>query len=440
MTAPDHGSQPPVRIRALVPSLYAPAFLYSIGQGALVPVIALVARRHGASIPLAGVIVGLRGIGICLGDMPAGKLVSRLGQRRSTVAASAVLAASGAVAALATAPWVLGSAVVVMGFGWAAWLVARLSLATDLAPAGRRGQVIATLGGASRAGNFVGPVIGALLISVFGIDATFWLQGAMVVVGSATMLAFTPPGRSNQGPDSDHGKLLATVAAAGVRRVGGAGIGAVAICALRSSRQALLPLWAAHIGVDAAGVSLVFAASSALDMVLFAPAGYASDRWGRKVMALSCLATLAAGQMIIPLATDFAGLMAVGLLLGFANGLGSGIVMTMGADLAPAAGRAAFLGFWRFIADVGTAGGPFLVSAAVAVAALGPAAVGIGGFGLLVAAGLHARMPDLAVRPAVPGTVRSDGGSGGEESEQGVVERPGHLGGREVAAVEDDHL
>lgn len=403
MTTPDHGPQPAVNIRALVPSLYAPAFLYSIGQGALVPVIALAARRDGASIPLAGVIVGLRGIGICLGDMPAGKLVSRLGQRRSTFAATAVLAASGAVAALAATPWVLGPAVVVMGFGWAAWLVARLSLATDLAPDGRRGQVIATLGGASRAGSFVGPVLGALVIGAFGLDATFWLQGVMVVVGCITMLAFTPPSRSNHGPEPDRGKLLATVAAAGVRRVGGAGLGAVAICALRSSRQALLPLWAAHIGVDAAGVSLVFGASSALDMVLFAPAGYASDRWGRKVMALSCLAALAAGQMIIPIATDFAGLMAVGLVLGFANGLGSGIVMTMGADLAPAVGRVAFLGFWRFIADVGTAGGPFLVSAAVAIAALGPAAVGIGGLGLLVAAGLQAGMPDPAVKHAVSG-------------------------------------
>jgi MFS family permease len=396
LTGPDPRPQPAVRLRNLVPSLYAPAFLYSVGQGALVPVIALAARRDGASLPMAGAIVGLRGVGICLGDIPAGKLVSRLGQRRSTVAASAVMAASGAVAALGASPWALGAAVLVMGFGWAAWLVARLSLATDLAPGSRRGQVIATLGGASRAGNFIGPLIGALLITAFGIESVFWLQGVMVVVGCATMLASSPPGVDASGAEADHGRVFASIAAAGLRRVAGPGIGAVAICALRSSRQALLPLWAAHIGVDAAGVSLVFGASSALDMVLFAPAGYASDRWGRKVVALSCLAVLALGQLLIPFTRDMSGLMAVGLLLGFGNGLGSGIVMTMGADLAPTAGRSAFLGVWRFIADVGTAGGPFLVSAVVAIAALGPAAVGIGTFGLVLAAGLQARMPDPA--------------------------------------------
>ncbi|HET9733088.1 MAG TPA: MFS transporter [Acidimicrobiales bacterium] len=390
-SAPESGS---LRLRALVPSLYAPAFLYSVGQGALVPVIALAARREGASVALAGAVVGLRGIGICIGDVPAGKLVSRLGQRVSTIVASVVMVVAGGAAALSASVWVLALSVLVMGFGWAAWLVARLSLATDLAPEGRRGQVIAALGGSSRIGNFVGPLIGAGLITAFGIDAAFWLQGVMVVIGCAALLVFCPPGAAAGNAGRDHGGVLSSLSAAGVRRVAGPAVGAVAICALRSSRQALLPLWASHIGVDAAGVSLVFGVSSGLDMLLFAPAGYASDRWGRKVVALSCLAVLAVGHLLIPLTGDFTGLMAVGLLLGFGNGLGSGIVMTMGADLAPPVGRPAFLGLWRFVADVGTAGGPFVVSAVAALTALMPAAIAVGAVGLVVAVGLRARMPD----------------------------------------------
>ncbi|MDE3206554.1 MAG: MFS transporter [Acidobacteriota bacterium] len=400
MSPPSASPGAALRLRSLVPSLYAPAFLYSIGQGALVPVIALAARSDGASVVAAGAVVGLRGVGICLGDVPAGKLVSRLGQRVSTVGASVVMVAAGAAAALAGSLWVLALSVLVMGLGWSAWLVARLSLATDLAPEGRRGQVIATLGGASRIGNFVGPLIGAGLIAAFGIDAAFWLQGLMVIIGCAALLSFSPPASAGGSAGRDHSGVRSALAAAGARRVAGPAVGAVAICALRTSRQALLPLWASHIGVDAAGVSLVFGVSSGLDMLLFAPAGYASDRWGRKVVALSCLAVLAVGHLLIPFTGDLAGLMAVGLLLGFGNGLGSGIVMTMGADLAPPAGRAAFLGLWRFVADVGTAGGPFLVSALVALTALAPAAVAIGGIGLAVAAGLRARMPDPSRKAA----------------------------------------
>lgn len=399
MSSPATTPGPALRLRTLVPSLYAPAFLYSVGQGSLVPVIALVARSEGASIPMAGVIVGLRGIGVCLGDVPAGKLVSRLGQRGSAVAASAVIVGAGIAAALVGTLWVLAPSVLVMGLGWSAWLVARLSLAADLAPTGRRGQVIATLGGSSRIGNFVGPLIGAGLIAAFGIDAAFWLQGLMVIIGCATMLAFSPPGHTGGAAGPEHDGVLSSLSAAGVRRVAGPAVAAVAICALRSSRQALLPLWASHVGVDAAGVSLVFGVSSGLDMLLFAPAGYASDRWGRKVVALSCLTVLAVGHLLIPFTSGLAGLMAVGLLLGFGNGLGSGIVMTMGADLAPTAGRPAFLGLWRFVADMGTAGGPFLVSGLVALTALAPAGVAIGVIGLAVAAGLRAGMRDPSRNP-----------------------------------------
>lgn len=189
----------------------------------------------------------------------------------------------------------------------------------------------------------------------------------------------------------------------------GPGFGALLICALRTSRQALLPLWASHIGVDAAGVSLVFAVSSGLDMLLFAPAGWASDRWGRKVMAAACLAFLAIGHLIVPLTRDLGDLMAVGLLLGFGNGVGSGIVMTMGADLAPPERRAAFLGVWRFIADTGTAGGPFVLSALIAVSALTPAALVVGFVGLTAAVIVQARMPEprrvrLAGSEGVAGT------------------------------------
>jgi hypothetical protein len=87
--------------------------------------------------------------------------------------------------------------------------------------------------------------------------------------------------------------------------------------------------------------------------------------------------------------------MAVGLLLGFANGIGSGIVMTMGADLAPQRGRAAFLGLWRFIADTGGALGPFLLSGMIALSAVGPAALSIGALGVVAAAAMGLRMPEL---------------------------------------------
>ena len=44
--------------------------------------------------------------------------------------------------------------------------------------------------------------------------------------------------------------------------------------------------------------------------------------------------------------------------MGLGNGISAGVVMTLGADVAPAESRTQFLGGWRLCADLGNAGGP----------------------------------------------------------------------------------
>jgi MFS family permease len=69
-------------------------------------------------------------------------------------------------------------------------------------------------------------------------------------------------------------------------------------------------------------------------------------------------------------------------LIALGNGLGTGIVMTLGADAAPDEGRAQFLGGWRLCGDIGNTGGPLLVSAVAAVAPLAAAPILIGALAL----------------------------------------------------------
>jgi MFS family permease len=87
-------------------------------------------------------------------------------------------------------------------------------------------------------------------------------------------------------------------------------------------------------------------------------------------MAVACL--------LLPLATSAASVALVMALIACGNGLGSGIVMTLGADAAPAEGRSQFLGAWRLCGDIGNTGGPLLVSAVAAVAPLAVASVTVG--------------------------------------------------------------
>ena len=60
--------------------------------------------------------------------------------------------------------------------------------------------------------------------------------------------------------------------------------------------------------------------------------------------------------------------------------------MTLGADYSPAVGRAHFLGVWRLMSDLGSTGGPALLSGATALFSL--------------AAGICLHRPGRAARPA----------------------------------------
>ena len=42
-------------------SVYVPTFLFAVGQGAVIPIVALAAKDLGASIAIAGLVVTLRG-------------------------------------------------------------------------------------------------------------------------------------------------------------------------------------------------------------------------------------------------------------------------------------------------------------------------------------------------------------------------------------------
>lgn len=377
-----------------------PSALLGVGMGAVVPIIALTARDLGASVAVAGVVVAMRGVGTLVFDLPAGRLVDRVGERRAMVASvvAVLVAVVGAIAA--TSVLLFAASIVLMGCGWAVWLLARQAYVTDVMPPHRRGRALSTLGGVMRIGSFVGPFLGAIAVSVGGLDAVYVLLLVFAVAGVALLVAVPDPHASMQRAPvvvpyreigRNHGRVLVT-----------AGSAALALSMLRVSRQAVLPLWAEHIGLDEAQVGIIFGLSAAMDMVLFYPAGALSDRWGRKAVALPCIGLLAVGFLLLPLTGSLVSLAAVGILQGFGNGLGSGVVMTLGSDFSPEEGRASFLGLWRVVSDAGQVAGPLVIAAVVGIASLGPASITIGGFGLVGAAVLAAAVPEPHPRRGKP--------------------------------------
>ena len=353
----------------------------------MIPVLPLFALELGASPAEAGAIVALRGIGMLAFDIPAGTLVRRIGERGAMLVGTVALSATAVGAVAAGSTIALAPLVFVMGCAWSIWMLARWSYASDVAPIEWRGRVLSLLGGSNRMGTFVGPFVGGLVAEFAGLASAFAVQAGLAAAAAAVMFLVVPRDEGRARVDSgepghhfgtmlrDHRATFATV-----------GVVSVAIAVLRSTRQAIIPLWGHAIGLSAAEVGIIFGLSSALDMAMFYPAGVVMDRVGRKWTAVPCLLIFSAGMFLIPFTGGFASLLVASLVTGFGNGMGAGINMTLGADFAPSDRRAEFLGVWRFISDIGTAGGPLLLSVVTALSTLGIATVTTGGIGLAGAA------------------------------------------------------
>jgi MFS family permease len=96
-------------------------------------------------------------------------------------------------------------------------------------------------------------------------------------------------------------------------------------------------------------------------MTLFYPTGLIMDRWGRKTAIVPAFILQALSLGLVPFSGSMGALSAVAALGGLGNGLSSGTMMTLGADLSPPESRDEFLGIWRLIGDGGHAAGPYLV-------------------------------------------------------------------------------
>jgi MFS family permease len=204
------------------------------------------------------------------------------------------------------------------------------------------------------------------------------------------------------------------------RVLGTLGVSALVMGASRASRTAVLPLWADHIGLDATTTSLLFGVGAAVDVALSYPAGRWMDLRGRRPVAVGSLAAFAAAHVALPLTGTVLTLGLVAVLMGVANGLSNGLIMTLGADSAPDDGRAEFLGAFRLCHDTGALAGPLVLAAVTAVATLGLGSIALGALSALGAGGMARWVPRRR-----PGPRTSSGNARDQSNEPSSGKRGG---------------
>ena len=393
--------------RELFWPVLAPSLLMGVAAGATVPVSVLAALELGASPALGSLIIAMVGASALATTVPAGRLIDRLVDRRAMLLATG---AAALVTALTVAALVWGGtgalalfvvSVVLRAPVMNVWNLARQALVAEHVPTVQRGRAMTALGGTMRAGNLVGPLLGAALLLVLPMWSVYVLSVGCALLALAIL--WTPAGsrldvaaRDRRAQDAGGGGGRAgdqagrgpgrPVQAPGVRWravwLAGAAVSTLAIA--RVAQPVGVQLWGVHLGLDESTISLLVAVGAAVELVMMFPGGHLKDHLGRSPVLVLCLAVYGSGFVLMPLLPHLPGMVVAVLVMALGNGLGAGINMTIGADLSPAANRARFLGIWALFSNVGVLAGPAVLSGLVAVgtvrlALLGIAAIALGG-------------------------------------------------------------
>lgn len=382
------------KISSLNLPVFAPSLLFGIGEGSLLPIIPASAEQMGASLPAAGIITGLVMVGTLFADIPAARLINIIGERIAMMVAAFVGSLGVLIALFATSLWLLGSGMFLLGASVAVFGLARHSFLTEVVPYSHRARSLSILGGVFRAGHFFGPMLGALLITLFSISSVY-VAALVFCLLAALVLVFVKPDVMPDTPETPKGATW-IVAKRESKKLATLGVVSAIMGGLRTARIVGLPLWALHIGLSPAATALYIGIAGALDLALSYTSGQIMDKFGRRWSALPTLFGLSLTFSLLTVANDPTSFLAVGLLMSLANGVGSGIILVIGSDLAPKGQRNEFLASYRLLVDAGVAITPILMAGITALLGLAAAMFSLTGAGIIGAAMAHHYLPRRA--------------------------------------------
>jgi len=388
---------PQVEYERLALGIYLPGFLRVFGAALCGTFVPLYLAHLGASLAAIGAVMGAQSAGLLAADLPAGLLVSRLGTRRGMILGLLGMGSALALAGAVRGVLLLGLLLFVTGFCSALVQISQLTIMRHAMPDHVRGRALALFGGSMRLGRVVAPLVGGVLVQVAGYRSVLWCYAGLLIL-SCALFGWLGPRRQVAAAPPEEGILTSVrrLLRENGRVLLPAGGTLFMLALLRRSRTVLLPLWGYDMGLTPAMLGMIVSVGATVDTLLFPLSGFISDKKGRKWSLACCIGIFSCG--ILTLAAfggTVSGFVAAVVVIGMGNGLGAGINMTVGSDLAPKGKDAGpFLGLWRVITDTGGTLGPLAVGGIAQCLALGPAAIAIGLTGLGSVALMGRFMPE----------------------------------------------
>ncbi len=344
-------------------TLYFPGFVLALGYSIATPAVPVFAKSFDTGFAVASLVLVMHGLGEMIATVPTGFFVDRFGRRPMLYAGPLLTATASFLIAIAQSFPELLAYRFIEGLGSEVWRQARLAMIADASRTRERGRQMSGMIGTERAGRLIGPALGGLF-ALSSIRLPFVAYGALAflaIVPSFFLVRESAPEWGKAGGKSDETHLGTAALLKSMLTPRYLGFFTAQFFAsttrgvLWGGTLLLYATFAYGAGAQVLGGLATFGTIVGIPITFVA--GYLMDRFGRKVtmvpgfilIALGVFYLAAGAAMGWSLATFIAGF----LWIQATGSITAGSMQVLGADMAPAAGRGRFFGFWRLINQVG---------------------------------------------------------------------------------------
>ena len=304
-----------------------------------------------------GIAVGSASITAVLGGPPAGRLADRRGRRPLIIGGALVMIACYLALALGPSLPLVVLIRLVAGAGEAAFAIAILTAAADLAPAERRGEAMSLVTTASYLGLTIGPVAADFILGEDRFAASWLVAGSLVVLGTAAVIPLgeTRPESAHEAPGGWLPPRTALFP------------GLLVLLALLGfgGFVAFAALYARELGVDRPG--LIFALFGSVVVLVRTFGRKLPDRLGARRTLVLCFVNLGIGLATIGAWQSEAGLLVGTAIFAVGQALSYPAAVLLAMETSHEAERSAVVGGVTAFVDVALSLGAFTLGAVAAV-------------------------------------------------------------------------
>ena len=310
------------------------------------PLLPLYLVSFGASSTVIGAVVAVFTIAATISRVPVGLYIDRVGRKPFLMYGIAFFTVSNFGYLWAPSILLMVPFRILHGIGWSGCTTAIATLAADIAPKKRRGELIGYAGMASSLAGALGPVAGFAIFDVFGYSGVF--TGAGVLLIGSFFLGFMVPEPKNV---LSQEKIADWTEAIAVRETL---LPAVVVSLLafgQGGTLTFLPIHALKLGIENPGL---WFGLYALCLLITRPvAGPLSDRISRRAVIVPGLILHLVSFLLLALASSPIWLWAAAILGGLGVGAAQPALMAVAVDETSPQRRGQSLAQYQCFYDLG---------------------------------------------------------------------------------------